>query len=261
MRLYERHQGAEVHDLELLGKEIAHYRNPPGPGGSVQCTAIVVAGSRLWQESLRDLLTHHSLATVAETCGDFDMLETLVAAHRPDLLVAWANPRDISSPDALLDLRAVVPQLALLVLLPRFAESNGLRRLAGAGSIALMTPDAHTYEIQAAVPLVLAGWTVLSPDIQSEALADLRFDPPTISLRPQDLTERRRLILQEVAQGSSDKAIAALLGLSVRAVQLDIARLRRKLGASDRTHVVALAIGARLIDVPPPAWEEQPASP
>jgi DNA-binding CsgD family transcriptional regulator len=72
-------------------------------------------------------------------------------------------------------------------------------------------------------------------------------EPPERQLRA-CLASREVQILQYMAHGSPDKAIAENLQLSVRTVENHAARIRKKLGVDNRTALVRLALRARLIE-------------
>jgi DNA-binding NarL/FixJ family response regulator len=58
----------------------------------------------------------------------------------------------------------------------------------------------------------------------------------------QPLTERELQVLALVAEGCSNKVIARHLGISERTVKNHLSYIMAKLGASDRTHAVVIAV-------------------
>ncbi len=58
----------------------------------------------------------------------------------------------------------------------------------------------------------------------------------------QPLTDREREVLSTVAEGYSNKLIAARLGISERTVKNHLTYIMIKLRASDRTHAVVTAV-------------------
>lgn len=87
---------------------------------------------------------------------------------------------------------------------------------------------------------VAAGDTAFSPEIESL----IESDP-----RPQELTERQQLILEETSKGLSSEDIATKLGISTYAVNQHIDAVRRKLGAQNRTEAVAIAIKKQILKI------------
>ncbi len=73
------------------------------------------------------------------------------------------------------------------------------------------------------------------------------MDSPTPAPEPPHLSDRERQCLAYVADGLSNKQIAALLDLSPRTVEQHVINAARHLGASNRTHAVAIAIRSSLL--------------
>jgi DNA-binding CsgD family transcriptional regulator len=76
---------------------------------------------------------------------------------------------------------------------------------------------------------------------------------PTTSANPAGLTAREVEVLQLLAAGDSNRAIAAQLVVSVRTADHHVASVLRKLGVSDRTGAAAAAaqLGVTLLDTGP----------
>jgi DNA-binding NarL/FixJ family response regulator len=60
------------------------------------------------------------------------------------------------------------------------------------------------------------------------------------------LTSRERQVLASLCAGHSSKVIAAEMHIMPRTVESYINNMRNKLGAANRTHLVAIAIGCGL---------------
>jgi DNA-binding NarL/FixJ family response regulator len=81
---------------------------------------------------------------------------------------------------------------------------------------------------------------VASPLVRQTVL-DMRSDPGRLSVREIQ-------VLELIATGSSNRDIAEALSVSEETVKTHLKRLYEKLGASDRTHAVSIALRQRLID-------------
>jgi DNA-binding NarL/FixJ family response regulator len=71
--------------------------------------------------------------------------------------------------------------------------------------------------------------------------------PPEMSLSPESLTPRELEVLELLAEGLPNKAIAARLGVSDQTVKFHVAALSGKLGASNRTDAVRRAVRRGLV--------------
>lgn len=63
------------------------------------------------------------------------------------------------------------------------------------------------------------------------------------------LTDRECEVLTMVSQGLSSKQVAARLGIAPRTVDTYIEHIRLKIGAANRSHMIALAVAGRLLTV------------
>lgn len=70
--------------------------------------------------------------------------------------------------------------------------------------------------------------------------------------RPVDITVRDMRILQLVVQGFSNKQIAYELHLSPRTIEQLARMLVKKMGASNRAHAAALAVGLGMVQIVEP---------
>ena len=64
----------------------------------------------------------------------------------------------------------------------------------------------------------------------------------TVPIDAQPITDREREVLSLVAEGYSNKLIAARLGIAERTVKNHLTYIMFKLRASDRTHAVVTAV-------------------
>lgn len=132
---------------------------------------------------------------------------------------------------------------ALVLLAPRVVlerAASAAPRAAWAGLPREATPE----KILAAVRAVAAGLVVLDP-ITSEGVLGRGRRATTLDATddPDDLTTREREVLELVALGLTNKAIAQRLGISDHTVKFHVASILAKLGAESRTEAVHL--GAR----------------
>lgn len=119
-----------------------------------------------------------------------------------------------------------------------------------AGVAGILLRDATPDEIVDAVRAVEAGLVVLDRRAAREiTVPPSDVTPPSPSeIAPSDpLTPREREILQLIAQGLPNKAIASQLGISEHTVKFHVGSILDKLGASSRAEALARASRAGLI--------------
>ena len=92
--------------------------------------------------------------------------------------------------------------------------------------------------LRAAVDAIAAGLAVVSPDwLRDAARRAVAFSALEI-----ELTERERQLLDLLATGEPNKAIARRLGISPATVKFHVAALLGKLGAHSRSEAAAIAL-------------------
>ena len=81
-----------------------------------------------------------------------------------------------------------------------------------------------------------------------QALEQFQTTQPT-QPRPNPISPRETEILEHVANGEANKRIAFILSISEQTVKNHVSSIMEKLGASDRTHAVVLALRLGLLSV------------
>ena len=185
-----------------------------------------------------------------EVVGAFGDAEALLAAV-PELEVD-AVVLDVRMPPtfrdegvrAAIELRRRYPSIAIL-LLSQYVEVAYAQELlaAGTGGVGYLLKDrvVSLDEVRDALDRVAAGGTVLDPEVITQLMAR-RVDPL------QSLTAREREVLELMAQGRTNGAIAGALFIGVGAVEKHISAIFAKLGldAADGDHRRVLAVLAWL---------------
>lgn len=127
-----------------------------------------------------------------------------------------------------------------ILLLTSYGEANDVARALELGAAGALTKGLASTSLLNAIRSVASGKTVVSPEIKR----NIAEHPPV----PQ-LTNRQIKILQSIADGSSNKEIADRLNIRIDSVQEHIAAIVRKLGASNRTEAVAIALQKKLLKI------------
>jgi DNA-binding NarL/FixJ family response regulator len=169
------------------------------------------------------------LAAVLRAQADFEVVAQEAGA---DVVIADLLPND-----------AVQYAPAAIVLLaddPSPAWSAELLR--GGGVRAVLPHDATPAQIIAAVFAAAAGLTVVPVEDAAAVLPDTR---PQQIVEP--LTPRETQVLEMLAEGLSNKEIAARLGISDHTAKFHVNSILAKLNASTRTEAVMRGIRGGLI--------------
>jgi DNA-binding NarL/FixJ family response regulator len=189
---------------------------------------------------------------------DLDSLLAAVEEHAPDAVIT-----DIRMPpthttegiDAARRIRAEHPEVGVVVL-SQYAEEDYAYELLkdGAAGLGYLLKErvADLEELVRAVGEVAKGGSVLDPKVVESLVA--RKDRMERSPLAQ-LTERERQVLEHMAQGKNNAAIARSLFLTERAIEKHINSLFHKLGLSEEpdVHRRVMAVLAFLREAGPPA--------
>jgi DNA-binding NarL/FixJ family response regulator len=116
-----------------------------------------------------------------------------------------------------------------------------------AGAAGYLLKNASTEELLRAIRAVAGGAGYLQAEVTMPLLKRVAHDARSSDTR-QSLSARETQILECLADGLSNKAIAHRFTLSEETVKSHLRSLYDKLGASDRAHAVSIALRQRIIE-------------
>jgi DNA-binding NarL/FixJ family response regulator len=190
---------------------------------------IIADDAVLLREGLSRLLAEAGLE-VAGTAGDAAQLLHLVAARRPDVVLADIRMPPTQTTEGLqaaVQIRRQWPGTAVVVLSQHVETEHLFELLAddprGVGYV-LKERVADVAQFTDAIRRVAAGESVIDPQVVSRLVARPRRDSPL-----QTLTERELAVLAQMAEGRSNHAIAGQLHMSAKTVETHIGSMLAKL--------------------------------
>ncbi|MFC4001843.1 response regulator [Prauserella oleivorans] len=190
---------------------------------------VIAEDAVLLRAGVQRLLADESIETVAAV-GSGDELLPAVEQHRPDLAIVDVRMPPTFTDEGLraaLRAREVVPNLPVLVLSQYVEETYAVELLsAGAGGVGYLLKErvADVTDFLDAVRRVAAGGTAIDPEVISQLMARGRKNPLDA------LTAREGEVLELMAQGLSNSAIAKRLVVSHGAIEKHIGNIFTKLG-------------------------------
>lgn len=204
--------------------------------------------SVLLREGAARLLEGAGIEVVGQA-GDAEELLRKVRAHRPDLAIVDIRMPPDNTDDGLRAakaIRAELPGTGILILSQYVEEHYAVDLLAdGSEGVGYLLKDrvAEVDRFLDAVRRVAEGGSVLDPEVVAQMLGRRRESGPLDSL-----TEREREVLKAMAEGQTNRAIAAEMFVSERAVERHVTAIFQKLGLSseDGGHRRVLAVLAYL---------------
>jgi DNA-binding NarL/FixJ family response regulator len=165
---------------------------------------------------------------------------------RPDIVVMDVAMPELNGIEATRRIASGVPH-ARVVALSMHKDSVYVREILRAGARGYLLKDADQDEIVSAIRAVGRGEAIFGPAIASRVID--YFAAPRPSLPPQafpELTARERELLELIAQGHNNQAIAERLGLRHKTVRNHVSNIFSKLQVADRAQAIVRARQAGL---------------
>jgi DNA-binding NarL/FixJ family response regulator len=193
---------------------------------------VVAEDSVLLREGIARLLGERGFEVVGQA-GDADDLVRKVGAHKPDVAVVDIRMPPTNTDDGLraaLRIRDEYPKTGVLVLSAYVEEAYALELVAeSASGLGYLLKDrvADVDGFVDAVRRVGTGGSALDPEVVSRLLGRTRRDDPL-----GELTPREREVLELMAEGRTNAAIAERLVVTERAVEKHVTSIFGKLGLS-----------------------------
>jgi DNA-binding NarL/FixJ family response regulator len=131
-----------------------------------------------------------------------------------------------------------------IVLLTGLVDRPHMLAALRQGILGFLSSETPTDIILEGLSLVSRGWTVYPP-VDPKILASDAHDPvagPSLA-DGLTLTTRQRQVLHNLQRGMTNRDIANGLGISERAVKGHVQELMRRMGATNRTQIVAMLAG------------------
>jgi DNA-binding NarL/FixJ family response regulator len=171
-----------------------------------------------------------SVATGAEGIKSFHELQ-------PDVALVDLRLPDLSGIEVIMAIRAQ-HAAARLIVLTTFDGDTEIQRAFKAGASGYLLKSMPPKQIVDTVRTVHAGKRVIPPQIALQIAEHLGEEP---------LSQRELEVLRHVAEGNRNRDIAELLNISEETVKVHLKHVMEKLGASDRTQSVAIAVRRGMI--------------
>jgi DNA-binding NarL/FixJ family response regulator len=205
---------------------------------------VVAEDSVLLREGIARLLGERGFEVVGQAADAEDLMRK-VGAHRPDIAIVDIRMPPTNTDDGLraaLRIRGEHPDTGVLVLSAYVEETYALELISdSAAGIGYLLKDriADVDAFVDAVRRVAAGGSALDPEVVARLVGRSRREDPLESLTP-----REREVLELMAEGRTNAAIAESLVVTERAVEKHVTSIFGKLdlvpAAEDHRRVLAV---------------------
>jgi DNA-binding NarL/FixJ family response regulator len=220
--------------------EVALVRTDPVP------VTVVLADS---QPAIR-----HGVRSVLERAGDIAVVgeaatvaETIAEAcrHRPDVLMIDLQSSEPTVGHVISQVLRVSPGTGVLVF-SAVDDDGAIRSAIHAGALGYLIKDAGPDQILRGVHAVAAGEAIVGRAIAHRFSTWMRPATGSDPYPFPQLTSRERDVLERIAAGKSNSAIARELTLASKTISNRVSAVFGKLGVADRAQAIVLARDAGL---------------
>jgi two-component system, NarL family, response regulator NreC len=200
------------------------------------------------RRGLRSLLESEPGVTVAAEAADGLEAVRLSEEHEPDLVILDVGMPKLNGIDVAARLQKLRRPPSVIILSMHADESYIIRALS-AGARAYLLKDATDEDLLPAVRTVAAGKPFFSPAVTGVLVEDYVRQLQTRGLTDSYhlLTDREKEVLHLLAEGRSNKEVAALLNLGLSTVETHRGNLMQKLNLHNTAEIVLYAVRKGII--------------
>lgn len=178
------------------------------------------------------------LTLVAEATNGREAIHQF-RAHRPDVTLMDLQMPEMNGLDAMIAIRGEFAD-ARIIVLTTYAGDVQARRALQAGARGYLLKNSLHKELLDTIRAVHAGRKNLSPEVSFDLAEHAAED----ALSPLEVR-----VLRLIAEGNSNKQIAARLSVTEDSVKGHVRNILSKLGANDRTHAAMIGIKRGIIEL------------
>lgn len=205
---------------------------------------ILVDDHEIVRQGLKTLLDRRERINVVGEAGTAAEAVSEARRTRPDIVVMDVRLPDASGIEACRDIRSELPDVKVLML-TSYADEEAVVASLLAGAAGFMLKQTRARDLIQAIEMVASGGLLLDPAVAERALARVRAAAAgerTPEERALDsLTDQERKILSRIAEGKTNKEIAADLYLSDKTVKNYVSSILSKLSLTRRSQAAAFS--------------------
>jgi two-component system, NarL family, nitrate/nitrite response regulator NarL len=215
--------------------------------GAKNIRVVLIDDHALCRRGLSELLERRPGISVAGFTGDPDEASRMIAVENPDLVVLDLRMPQMDGLTLLKRLREEGCKAAVLILTMSDSQDD-LAKALRAGVRGYILKDMEPDDLVDAIQRVAKGEMVVAPALMLK-LANMLESTQQSQSRESlmvSLTEREREILEHLAHGESNKAIARKLDISHDTVKLHVRHILSKLNLTSRVEAAIFAVEHRI---------------
>jgi len=206
---------------------------------SKKITILAVDDHPVLRQGIAALIAAQSdMTLVAEAANGREAIQQF-RAHQPDVTLMDLQMPELNGLDAMITIRGEFPD-ARIIVLTTYTGDVQARRALKAGARAYLLKNSLHRQLLDTIRAVYAGRKMLSTEISFELAEHSAED---------ELSPAEVRVLFLIAQGKSNKEIAAELAVTEDAVKGQVRNILSKLDANDRTHAAMIGLKRGIIEL------------
>jgi DNA-binding NarL/FixJ family response regulator len=187
------------------------------------------------RDGLRGMLESQPDFEVVGEAADGAQAIQLAEELKPEIVLMDLRMPQVDGVTAIREIKSSQAETQILVLTTYDSDADILRAIE-AGATGYLLKDSSREELYGAIRATARGDTVLAPSVAARLVGQMRAPAE------ERLSSRELEVLQLVAEGASNKDIASRLHISQATVKSHLIHIFGKLGVSDRTAAVTVAL-------------------
>ena len=206
-----------------------------------QIRVLLVDDHEVVRVGLRAVLSQNgTIVVVGESATMADAVLT-VSKLKPDVILMDVRLPDGSGVDACREILAVHPDIRV-IFLTSYADDDSVLAAVLAGARGYVLKAIDSASLMRAIHAVAEGRSILDPAVTDRALHWVRGFATGADRPDEKLSAQEERVLALVAEGKTNKEIAAGMGLSDKTVKNYLASVFQKLRITRRTQAAALFV-------------------
>ncbi|TMG53353.1 MAG: response regulator transcription factor [Chloroflexi bacterium] len=190
------------------------------------------------REGLRTLLSRRPEIAVVGEAGTMQEAIDAAAKAKPDVVIMDVRLPDGSGVEACRAIREARPETHV-IMLTSYADDEALFASIIAGASGYLLKQTRGQAVVDAIQAVAQGRSLLDPDVTGKVLERVRQGREQEDPQLASLTEQERKVLEQLAEGRTNREIGATLFLSEKTVKNYVSRILDKLGLARRAEAAA----------------------
>jgi two-component system, NarL family, response regulator NreC len=199
------------------------------------------------RRGLRSLLEEAGVSVVGEAADGLEAMR-FCEEHQPDVVILDIGMPKLNGIEVAARAQKL-PRPPGVIILSMHADESYIIRALASGARAYLLKDATDEDLIPAVRAVATGKPFFSPAVTALLVEDYvrRLHAKGLTDSYELLTDREKEVLQLLAEGRSNKEVAALLDVGLSTVETHRGNLMQKLNLHNTAEIVLYAVRKRII--------------